>query len=92
MHIEGACDDWDVSSVSGSVEIVCTVVPARKVQIATVSAGAHVWLPGDVRGFAASVSGMNASIINEFGPDRFGTCALPIHMDSLSGQLTITRL
>lgn len=92
VHAEGACDEWEVSSVSGSVEIVCTVVPTRKIKLDTVSAGARVWLPGDVRGFAASVSGMNGSIVNDFGPERYGTCALPIHMDTISGQLAITRL
>lgn len=92
VHAEGACDEWEVSSVSGPVEIVCTVVPARKIKVDTVSAGARVWLPGDVRGFAASVSGMSGSIVNDFGPERYGTCALPIHMDTISGQLAITRL
>ncbi len=92
VHAEGACDEWEASSVSGPVEIVCTVVPARKIKVDTVSAGARVWLPGDVRGFAASVSGMNGSIVNDFGPERYGTCALPIHMDTISGQLAITRL
>lgn len=92
VHAEGACDEWEVSSVSGPVEIVCTVVPSRKIKVDTVSAGARVWLPGDVRGFAASVSGMSGSIVNDFGPERYGTCALPIHMDTISGQLAITRL
>ena len=92
VHAEGACDEWEVSSVSGSVEIVCTVVPTRKIKLDTLSSGARVWLPGDVRGFAASVSGMNGSIVNDFGPERYGTCALPIHMDTISGQLAITRL
>ena len=92
VHLEGACDEWEVSSVSGPVELLCTVVPTRKIKIDTVSAGARVCLPGDVRGFAASVSGVNASIVNDFGPERYGTCALPIHMDTLSGQLAIARL
>ena len=92
VHAEGACDEWEVSSVSGPVEIVCTVVPSHKIKVDTVSAGARVWLPGDVRGFAASVSGMSGSIVNDFGPERYGTCALPIHMDTISGQLAITRL
>lgn len=35
---------------------------------------------------------MSGSIVNEFGPNRYGTCALPIHMDTMSGRLTITRL
>ena len=92
VHIEGACDTWDVDSVSGHVELVCTDTPARKIDIDTVSASATVALPGNIRGFVAKFSGMGGKLINEFGPDRYGTCALPVQMDSMSGSLRITRL
>lgn len=35
---------------------------------------------------------MSGKIVNEFGPNRYGTCALPIHMDTMSGKLMLTRL
>jgi len=92
VHIEGACETWDVDSVSGAVELICTVAPTKKIDIDTTSATARVVLPGDIRGFAAKLSGMSGRIVNEFGPDRYGTCALPIQMDSISGSLMITRL
>jgi len=92
VHIEGACDTWDVDSVSGSVELMCTDVPGRKIDIDTVSASATVMLPGNIRGFVAKFSGMGGKLINEFGPDRYGTCALPVHMESMSGSLRITKL
>ena len=92
VHIEGACETWDVDSVSGAVELICTVAPTKKIDIDTTSATACVALPGDIRGFAAKLSGMSGRIVNEFGPDRYGTCALPIQMDSISGSLMITRL
>jgi len=92
VYIEGACEEWDVDSVSGGVELICTVVPTKKIDIDTTSATARVALPGDIRGFAAELSGMSGRIVNEFGPNRYGTCALPIRMDSISGSLMITRL
>ena len=92
VHIEGACDVWEIDSVSGGVELLCTVVPMQKIDIDTVSATARVALPGEIRGFVADISSMSGKIVNEFGPNRYGTCALPIHMDSMSGSLMITRL
>ena len=50
-------------------------------------------LRDQIRGFAAEMSAaLGGSIVNEFGPNRYGTCALPIHMDTMSGKLMITRL
>ena len=92
VHLEGACDEWEANSVSGEIELLCTLVPARKIELSTISGGVRVALPGDIRGFVADISGMSGSIVNEFGPNRYGTCALPIHMDTMSGRLTITRL
>ena len=40
----------------------------------------------------SDISGMSGKVVNEFGPNRYGTCALPIHMDTMSGKLMITRL
>ena len=91
-HIEGACDEWEICTVSGDARLVCTVVPTRRIQANTVSGDVTVVLPGDIRGFVAELSGMSGSIVNEFGPNRYGTCALPIHMDTMSGDLMITRL
>ncbi|MCR4706902.1 MAG: DUF4097 domain-containing protein [Clostridiales bacterium] len=91
-HIEGACDTWEVNAVSGPVELLCTAVPTDKISIATVSAQAKVALPSSIRGFAAEVSGPQKTIVNEFGPDRYGTCALPIRLETLSGKLILTRL
>ncbi len=96
VHVEGACDSCDVDGVSADVELLFTVVPGKKVEINTVSGSARVALPGDIRGFVAELHGMMGAnenaIINEFGPNRYGTCALPIKMDTLSGKLMITRL
>ncbi len=92
VHVEGACDEWEVSTVSGDATLVCTVAPTRKIQINTVSGDARVMLPGEIRGFAAELSGMGGHIENEFGPDRYGTCALPIRMETVSGDLIITRV
>lgn len=92
VHAEGASEEWEISSVSGDVEVLCTVSPTRKVQVNSMSANVHVALSSDIRGFVADISGMSGKIVNEFGPNRYGTCALPIHMDTMSGKLMITRL
>ena len=91
-HIEGACDTWEVNAVSGAVELLCTAVPMNKIEIGTVSAQAKVALPSSIRGFTAEVSGPQKTIVNEFGPNRYGTCALPIRLETLSGKLILTRL
>ena len=92
VHVEGACDEWCADSVSGDVELLCTVAPTKKIDLNTMSGSVRVALPGDIRGFVADLSGMSGHITNEFGPNRYGTCALPIHMDTMSGSLLITRL
>lgn len=92
MHIEGACEEFKVNSVSGEAELLCTVVPTKKIDINTVSGTARVALPGEIRGFAAKLSSMSGKVVNEFGPNQYGTCALPIQMNSMSGSLMITRL
>ena len=92
VHAEGASEEWEISSVSGDVEVLCTVAPTRKVHVNSMSANVHVALPGEIRGFVAEISSMSGKIVNEFGPNRYGTCALPIHMDTMSGKLMITRL
>ena len=93
VHVEGACDEWEIDAVSGDVELLCTVAPARKIQIASMHGTVRIALPQDIRGFVAQTnSKLGCPIINEFGPDRYGTCALPIRMDTLRGQLVITRL
>lgn len=92
VHVEGACETWEVNSVSGDVKLLCTVAPTRKIEISTMSGSAQVSLPEDIRGFVAQVSGLSGSIVNEFGPNRYGTCALPIQMETMSGKLMITRL
>lgn len=91
-HVEGACDEWCADSVSGEVELLCTVAPTKKIDLNTMSGSVRVALPADIRGFVADLSGMSGHITNEFGPNRYGTCALPIHMDTMSGSLLITRL
>lgn len=92
LHIEGACDNWDVDVVSGSAELICTTVPTGKIKIDTISGGAKLYLPESIRGFAVKFDSMGGSLRNEFGPDRYGTCALPIKMDTISGRMTIARL
>ena len=92
IHAEGASEEWEINSVSGDVEVLCTVAPTRKMQFNSMSANAHVALPGDIRGFVADISSMSGKVVNEFGPNRYGTCALPIHMDTMSGKLMLTRL
>lgn len=91
-HVEGACEEWEINSVSGGIELICTVAPTNRIQLSTVSGNARVTLPSDIRGFVADMSSMSGRIVNEFGPNRYGTCALPIHMDTMSGKLMITRL
>lgn len=93
VHAEGACDEWEVSSVSGEVELLCTVAPTKKVQISSVHGDVRLALPGEIRGFVAEATGaLGCEIINEFGPNRYGTCALPIRMETMHGKLLITRL
>ncbi|MBQ8620095.1 MAG: DUF4097 family beta strand repeat protein [Clostridia bacterium] len=93
VHVEGACDEWEVSSVSGEVELLCTVAPTKKVQISSVHGDVRLALPGEIRGFVAEATGaLGCEIINEFGANRYGTCALPIRMETMHGKLLITRL
>ena len=93
VHAEGACDEWEVSSVSGEVELLCTVAPAKKVQISSVHGDVRLALPGTIRGFVAEATGaLGCEIINEFGPNRYGTCGLPIRMETMHGKLLITKL
>ena len=91
-HVEGACDEWCADAVSGDIELLCTVAPTKRIDLNTMSGSVRVALPADIRGFVADLSGMSGHITNEFGPNRYGTCALPIHMDTMSGSLLITRL
>lgn len=92
LHIEGACDNWDVDAVSGSAELICTTVPTGKIKIDTISGGVKLYLPESIRGFAVDFDSMGGSLRNEFGPDRFGTCTLPIKMDTISGKMLIAPL
>ena len=59
IHAEGASEEWEISSVSGDVEVLCTVAPTRKIQINSMSANVHVALPGDIRGFVADISSIS---------------------------------
>ena len=93
VHVEGACDEWEVSAVSGDVELLCTVAPTKKVEISAMHSTVRLALPGDIRGFAAQISGpLGCELVNEFGPNRYGTCALPIRMETMRGSMMITRL
>lgn len=93
VHVEGACDEWEVSSVSGEVELLCIVAPTKKVQISSVHGDVRLALPGEIRGFVAEATGaLGCEIINEFGANRYGTCGLPIRMETMHGKLLITRL
>ena len=93
VHVEGACDEWEVNSVSSEVELLCTVAPTKKIEIGSMHGSVRLALPGDIRGFVAEVSGpLGCEIVNEFGPNRYGTCALPIRMETMRGKLMITRL
>ena len=93
VHVEGACDEWEVEAVSSDVELLCTVAPTKKVQISSVHSTVRLALPSEIRGFVVEKgSAINCEIINEFGSNRYGTCALPIRMETVSGRLMITRL
>jgi len=93
VHAEGACEEWEISAVSGDVEMLCTVAPTKKVLISSMHANVRLALPDDIRGFAAEVKGpLGCELVNEFGPNRYGTCALPIRMETMRGRLMITRL
>ena len=58
----------------------------------TISGGASIYLPATVRGFAVTFESMSGTLINEFGADHFGTRALPIHLNTISGSMRIARL
>ena len=92
LHIEGACDTWNANAVSGSTELVCTAAPMGKINVDTISGGASIYLPATVRGFAVTFESMSGTLINEFGADHFGTRALPIHLNTISGSMRIARL
>lgn len=93
VHVEGACDAWEVEAVSSDVELLCTVAPTKKVQISSVHSTVRLALPNEIRGFVVEKgSAINCEIVNEFGANRYGTCALPIRMETVSGKLMITRL
>ena len=92
LHIEGACDEWEVNAVSGKTEMICTVVPGGKIKADTISGNLMLALPASIRGFVVEFESMGGRLTNEFGPDRFGTCALPIHLNTLSGSMIIARL
>ncbi len=93
VHVEGACDEWEVSAVSSDVELLCTVAPTKRVQISSVHGDVRLALPGDIRGFVAESTGaLGCEIVNEFGPNRYGTCGLPIRMETMRGKLIIMRL
>lgn len=93
VHVEGACDEWEINAVSGDVELLCTVAPTKKIEISALHSMVRLALPGDIRGFAAQANGpLGCEIVNEFGPNRYGTCALPIIMNTMRGRLMITRL
>ena len=84
-------DKYDVESVSGNVVIDCKGIPGGMIKMSTVSGSAKLTLPKDIKGFKAETSGIGGIASNDFGVERFGTCALPIRFDSMSGKLTITR-
>ena len=48
--------------------------------------------PATFAGLLPISAAWSGKVVNEFGPNRYGTCALPIHMDTMSGKLMITRL
>ena len=93
VHAEGASDEWSVSAVSSDVTLLCTVAPAKKVALSTMNGDVRLALPGDIRGFVAEMSSaLGGEIVNEFGPNRYGACGLPIRMETLRGKLFITRI
>ena len=93
VHVEGACDEWEVEAVSGEVELLCTIAPTKKVMISSVSSAVRLALPGEIRGFVVEKSSViSGEVVNEFGSNRYGTCALPIRLETVSGRLMITRL
>lgn len=92
VHVEGACDEWEIETVNSDVDLLCTVAPTKKMNVSNINGDVHIALPGDIRGFVAEISSVSGHIENEFGPNRYGTCALPISMDTVNGNLLITRL
>ncbi len=76
-HVEGACEEWEINSVSRRRGTYLHRRPDQQDQLSTVSGNARVTLPSDIRGFVADMSSMSGRIVNEFGPNRYGTCALP---------------
>lgn len=93
VHVEGACDEWEIDAVHSDVELLCTVAPTGQVKISSMHGTVRLALPSDIRGFVAQTSAaLGCPIVNEFGANRYGTCALPIRMETLQGQLMITRL
>ena len=80
----------DIAQSGGSDSLASE--QTRKIDLNTMSGSARVALPADIRGFVADLSGMSGHITNEFGPNRYGTCGLPIRMETMRGKLIITRL
>ena len=91
VHVEGRLEECSIDCVSGDAELVCLKAPAREIRISTLSGSACVRLPSDVRGFTVEAKGLGTKIVNEFGPNRYGTCEFPITFESMSGRMTITR-
>ncbi len=92
MEVDGVYNSIHLDTVSGDIQLLCTEVPTERIKITTLSGNAHLAVPEDIRGFKAEASGIHASIQNEFGPNRYGTCALPISFESMSGELNISKL
>ncbi len=89
--LSGEYDEIDVDNVSGTVSVNCERIPLGKVKIGTLSGAARLALPADIQGFSVESSCLSGAVINQFGVDRYGTCALPIRFDSVSGKLTILK-
>ena len=93
VYAEGVCNEWEINAVHSDAELLCTAAPERRIQVSAMQGTVHLALPGDIRGFTAEMTGaLGGKIVNEFGPNRYGNCELPIRMDTLHGTLIITRL
>lgn len=92
-YVKGAYDEWKINAVSGKAELLCTAVPAKGVRISSVSSKVCLALPREIRGFdVEATDALGCKIVNDFGPNRYGDCSLPISVETVNGKLHITQL
>ncbi len=92
----GQCVDFDAQSVSGDITASLSD-DARKVDIETVSGGADVKLPKEIKGFTADFDTTSGNMENSFssktdkGRAVYGDGSTEIDVDTVSGDFCISK-